>query len=344
MKLDRQTFRIGTAVISCAILFRLLSGGVLGSVVHAMSQPEMASFLLYMETGRIIRAPEPEIPTEYTVPTEPTAPIEPPSTEDTTPPTEPEPAQEVAVFSQADAALVKVNNFSDCEADVAALLEKPLSWDLTQEEPTVLILHTHGSESYTKTEDYEESGNYRTLDENYNMVSIGNAVADILEAGGISVLHDQTLHDYPSYDGSYNLARKTLSDYLSQYPSIQLVLDLHRDAATDANGRQIGYTVSTTDGEAAKLMLVVGTNSGGLTHPNWQENMALAVKLHAQLEKVQPGICRPISLREQRFNQDQSQGAVLVEVGAAGNTRQEALLSAEILAKSILDLAHGTAS
>ena len=90
-------------------------------------------------------------------------------------------------------------------------------------------------------------------------------------------------------------------------------------------------------------MMVVGTDASGLAHPNWQSNMALAVKLHAQLEKTVPGICRPISFRSQRFNQDQSAGAMLLEIGSAGNTRQEALLAAEVLADSIGALAHGTA-
>ena len=89
-------------------------------------------------------------------------------------------------------------------------------------------------------------------------------------------------------------------------------------------------------------MLVVGSDAGGLSHPHWQENMALAVKLHAQLEKNCPGICRPISFRSQCFNQDLSPGALLVEVGAAGNTRAEALLATEQLAQGILALAHGT--
>ena len=79
-------------------------------------------------------------------------------------------------------------------------------------------------------------------------------------------------------------------------------------------------------------------------HPKWQENMSLAVKLHAQLEKTCPGICRPISLRSQRFNQDLSTGALSIEVGAAGNTRQEALGGAEILAQAIIALSRGTVS
>ena len=105
----------------------------------------------------------------------------------------------------------------------------------------------------------------------------------------------------------------------------------------------LGYLSSLAAGgqKSAQLMMVVGTNSGGLTHPNWQNNASLAAKLHAQLERQCPGICRPISLRSQRFNQDLSPGAMLIEVGAAGNTLEQALCAVNILSDSIICLANG---
>ena len=121
------------------------------------------------------------------------------------------------------------------------------------------------------------------------------------------------------------------------------MLDIHRDSVTDKNGKQVRLTADINGKKSAQLMLVVGTDANGLKHPDWPDNMALAVKLHAQLEKSVPGICRPISFRKQRFNQDLSPGALIVEVGAAGNSRQEALLAAEQLARAILALAKGTA-
>jgi len=169
------------------------------------------------------------------------------------------------------------------------------------------------------------------------VISVGDRLTELLEAAGIRVLHDRQLHDYPSYNGSYGNARETVSEYMQEYPSLCLVLDLHRDAAVDSSGNQVRYVVETGTEEVAKMMLVVGTN-----HVAWQENMALAVKLQAQLEKLCPGICRPTSLRTARFNQDLSGGMVLVEMGAAGNTRQEALLAAEYLADAVISLAHGT--
>ena len=167
------------------------------------------------------------------------------------------------------------------------------------------------------------------------------AHANDLEVMGAVGLLFRTAHDAESYNGSYAHARTSLEQYLSRYPTIRLVLDLHRDAAEDADGNQINYTVDTPEGQAAKLMLVMGTDAGGLTHPAWQDNLSLAVKLHAQLQKLCPEVCRPLQLRTSRFNQDLSPGALLVEVGAAGNTMSEALLATDILAQGIIALTYG---
>ena len=82
-------------------------------------------------------------------------------------------------------------------------------------------------------------------------------------------------------------------------------------------------------------MLVVGTDRGNRIHPNWQKNFSLALRLQTLLERASPGITRPLNLRTQRFNQDLSPGALLIEIGGAGNTHQEALASTDILAQAI---------
>ena len=205
----------------------------------------------------------------------------------------------------------------------------------------MLIVHSHATESYANMEDYEESSAYRTLDKNYNVVAIGAALRQALEAKGIGVLHDTTLHDHPSYSDSYGYSRETVQAYLDKYPSIAMVLDIHRDSVENKDGEQVRLTAKSGSETTARLMMVVGTDVN-LKHPSWPENMALAVKLHAQLEKNTPGICRPISFRKQRFNQDLSPGTLIVEVGSAGNTRQEALLAGRLLAEGILDISHGT--
>jgi len=328
MELEKWSLRVGTAALVLAVVVRLGSTGVFGSALELLQTPEAVSVMLFLETGRIVRSITPQppsLPAALPEATEPELPEDP----------------ALPVFAPEDAELVKIKNVCGLEADVPAMLQSPLTWQLQTEEPTVLIVHSHGSECYENTENFKESGYYRTLDERYNMVSVGNRVAQILEAGGISVVHDTTLHDYPSYNSSYNNSRTSVKEYLKKYPSIRLVLDLHRDAARDKNGDQVAFT-TTVDGEkVARLMMVVGTDVR-LKHPNWPENMALAVKLHALLEKKYPGICRPISFRNQRFNQDLSTGAMLIEIGSAGNNRLEALAAAEVLGQTILELADGT--
>ena len=175
------------------------------------------------------------------------------------------------------------------------------------------------------------------------MVAIGDEVARILEENGIRVLHDRTFHDYPAYTGSYGRARQTIQGYLDKYPTITMVLDIHRDAFVDSSGQQLTTKATVNGKPSAQLMMVVGTDTN-LKHPDWEVNMAIAAKLHVQLEKTYPGICRPISFRSERFNQDMVPGGMLIEVGAAGNTRQEAMTAAGALAEAIAALAKGTAT
>ena len=335
--MEQKALQIGAAALAMALLLRI------GSTEGAASR-ELARTLVFLGSGRLVTETVPleeeEIPTLQTQPaTAPTTPPTTPPTEQTLP-TEPvEESPAVPTFGQSDLNSVQVN--ASWSVDTLSLLRKPLSWELKAEKPTVLILHTHGTESYEKEPGYRETSPYRTLDTDYNLVSVGAAVADILEKGGIRVIHDTTLHDYPSYNAAYSNARKTIKKHLKANPSILLVLDLHRDAAEGSDGRQT-RTAVTIDGEkTAQLMLVMGSDKGSLSYPNWEKNLSLAVKLQAQLESSHPGLCRPIKLASKRYNQDLCPGTLLVEVGTAGDTHREALNGAKYLAEAILALANG---
>ena len=312
--MEQKAIQLGAVLLTLAFLLRL--AGTRGN-------EEMGRTLLLLSSGRMVtQAAAPEAQTEETRQEDPA-----------------EPAVAIPVFGENQEPLVQVN--APWPVDTANLLQQPLTWDLKAEEPTVLILHSHATESYEKEPGYEETSPYRTLDTNYNMVSVGERVAQLLEAGGIRVIHDGTLHDYPSYNDAYGNARQTVADILDKNPSICLVLDLHRDAAEDVNGRQKVSTATVEGEECANLMLVMGSDSGGLSFPDWERNLALAVKLQAQLEQTYPGLCRPIKVVSGRYNQDLSTGALLIEVGTAGNTHAQALRAAEYLAEGILALAKG---
>ncbi len=310
--------RLGPALLSVGIC---LAVGILG----IFFQRELASALIYLETGRTPQS-------ALQQPTQPEQ-TEPSPTQTVSAPSEPE----GLTFTEEDLTYVSVQYQCGYRPDLAALMTQPLALALAGQEPTVLILHSHGTEAYAGA-DYD--GDYRTLDDSQNMIAIGDEVARILESSGIRVIHDRTPYDHPDYNGAYAAARAAIAGYLAEYPGIALVLDLHRDASDSTQGQLV--TSATVGGQsAAQLMMVVGTDESGNYHPYWQENLALALKLSALLEQTNPGICRPIDLRSQRFNMDLSADGLIVEVGAAGNTYEEARIAAHALAQAIIALAEG---
>ncbi|MBQ8622563.1 MAG: stage II sporulation protein P [Oscillospiraceae bacterium] len=323
MKDFRRARRVGLTAILCALLMRLWAAGVPEKVAAWLTEPNTAAFLIYLETGRDVRFSS-------------SSEVFSPDFVESPPPAIPEPT-EAPIPSFSDAQSIEIYYAADKNPDIEGLLSEPLEWDLYGDAPTVLILHTHSTESYTQDgENYVETSDWRTLDENYNMLSIGHRVGEILAENGITAIQDRELHDYPSYNGSYTDARKSIKAYLEEYPTIQLILDLHRDASGGDGGQM--RTKATVNGQdSAQLMVVMGVN-----HENFEKNLSFSLKLHAQLENQAPGIMRPLQLRAARFNQDLCTGAVLIEVGAAGNTHKEAMLAAEELGKAIVALARGT--
>lgn len=323
MDLHQRTLRIGLMAILCAAAFRLCSMDLSHHLTAFFSDPHIAALFMYLETGRSVRfSPSLETFSPQFAETPPPVPFLPP---------------EPQIPSFSDTSLVDLTYFSNVKPEIDVLLSSPLKWDLYSQEPSVLILHTHTTESYTKGSlHYQETAAFRTLEEEYNMLSIGAMTTQLLQDQGIHAIQDREIHDYPSYNGSYSHARKSISAYLEEYPSIRLILDLHRDAS-ESNTNQL-RTLAHIEGErSAQLMVVIGTN-----HSGYEENLSLGLKLHAQLETQSPGLTRPLQLRSQRFNQDLSPGALLIEVGAAGNTHEEALQAAGHLAAAITALARGT--
>lgn len=309
MDWEQRCIRLCAGMILFAILLRLWTAGALTPVGRALESPETASFFLYLQTGRVVRY----------------APAEP-----VTEPTAPAPVRSAPVFSAEDA------DFTDIDG-AAELLTAPLDLNLTGEGPRVLILHTHTTESFTQTDErYEQTSPYRTLDPGHNMIALGEIVAQTLQEAGIEVLHDTAFHDYPSYNGSYPHAAEATKAYLEQYPTIELILDLHRDAADTPTG-QMATKCSIGGESAAQLMFVLGTDQR-LNHPDWERNLSLALKLQVLLERENPGICREVSLSKNRYNQHLGKYALLVEIGAAGNTLDQAKLAARELGEAIAQL------
>ena len=235
---------------------------------------------------------------------------------------------------------VYIHNSTDHSLSLPDLTE-PFAAELTGETgPQVLILHSHGSEAYTPAEDpgIVWSGDHRTTDSRYNVVQVGEEIAGVLSRSGISVLHDRTLYDYPNYTGAYDRSLAAIQTYQTQYPSIRFILDIHRDAIEDGQGNEF-KVVSTANGEtAAQMTLVLGSDGSGLAHPDWMENLKLAAALQQDILSTYPTLMRPILLRNSRYNQHTSTGTLLLEVGAAGNSPEEAALAGRLFAERMAEV------
>ena len=201
----------------------------------------------------------------------------------------------------------------------------------------ILIFHTHTCESYTPSEQFQygQTGNFRTTDLNFSIARVGDELSKYLLNYGINVIHDKTYHDYPAYSGSYTRSLATVEKILQTNPS-DIIIDLHRDAI----GSNSLYDPSVKIGEdvAAQLMFVIGTNGGGLYHPNWQSNLKFAIQLQQKANEMYPGLFKPMIIRNSRYNQHLGAAAFIIEVGATGNTLEQCLNSMKYLGKVIEQL------
>lgn len=219
--------------------------------------------------------------------------------------------------------------------DLAVAAEAAVNITLPSEGPQILIVHTHATEAYTPdgTDVYTASDQSRTLEEEDNMLRVGDEMERVFTEMGLSVVHDRTLHDYPQYNGAYTRSKTTVEQYLEQYPSIKIVLDVHRDALVGEDGT-VYKAVTRIDGvDTAQVMLVIGHGQDG-SNPHWMENLTLACKLQSSMNTLYPTLARPMAFRASSYNQELSTGSLLVEVGTHGNTLQEALAGARLFARS----------
>ena len=213
------------------------------------------------------------------------------------------------------------------------LTEEMMTPDITIENKNIVLFHTHSCESYTSSEayPYTPTGTFRTTDLNFTVTRVGTELESQLKQYGYSVVHDTSYHDYPAYNGSYTRSLQTVENILKQTPS-DIIIDLHRDAI----GSRSDYAPIVKIGEndvAAQMMFVIGTNAGGLWHPNWNQNLKFAIKVQQKAEEMYPGLFKPIMLTTSRYNQHTGKYASIIEVGATGNTLEQCLTSMKYLAK-----------
>lgn len=241
-----------------------------------------------------------------------------------------------------------INNSTGYTPDVPSLLAKDLKKGNGYEQlaasssPLVLIIHTHGTEGYSEngaTYYSEEQTDYaRTSDTSKNVVSVGRTVAELLNKSGIPTAHCTVMHDSVQYRSSYARAEETVKKYLEEYPSIKLVIDIHRDAIVKSNGELV-RPVAELDGEAAaQVMCVVGSSWEGDECPNWENNLSLALKLRELLNGECSNICRPVNLKAHTYNQELAPYSLLLEVGSSGNSLEEAQRTAALIGRKLAEL------
>lgn len=232
------------------------------------------------------------------------------------------------------------NSTSVSAAEIAAEITNPLSFaiELNSSEPQVLVMHTHATENYRMSAGlwYLPTDTARSTDRDINMCAVGRVITDTLNAAGINTLHDETLNDYPSYTGSYGNSRAVVQQYLAQYPSIKVVLDVHRDAI-ESDGTRMAPVCTVNGRQSAQVMIICGCDNGStVTLPNWRQNLRFAAAWETAMEAMYPGFTRPMMFSYRFYNQDLTTGSLLIEIGGHGNNLNEALYAGQLAANGLV--------
>jgi stage II sporulation protein P len=269
-----------------------------------------------------------------------------PSLEAPTQPSDPIPEGAIRIVSKDLSSLALgssyIHNETPYSFTVADLLTRPLLKLKVSDAPQVLILHTHTSESYLpRLQDYINGApgdSTYSKDASQNVLAVGEALCKSLNQKGITAIHCTVMHDEPTLNGSYERSSETVREYLKLYPTIQYVIDLHRDAVLTQNGEYVRTVTQLGERSVAQVMAVVGSDCNGTTHSRWQENLALALQLRQTLNQKCPTLCRPASLRKASYNQELAPYFLLLEIGSGANTVEEAIYTAGIVGEALAEL------
>ncbi len=237
---------------------------------------------------------------------------------------------------------VYIRNYTDLTAEqILGILEKKASIKFENTTaPQVLIYHTHATESFEEYDSkyYDIRGNWRSTDNNKNMIAVGDALEKALKAKGIGVIHDYTHHDYPSYNGSYSRSAETVKKYLKEYPTIKVALDLHRDGIERENHEIVKSKAEINGEKASQVMVVCACDENHQVLPYWEENFRFGMDITTALESRYKGLTRPLYLCNARYNMDLSQGLLILEFGTNANTVEEAKITANAVGEVLGDL------
>lgn len=212
--------------------------------------------------------------------------------------------------------------------------------DPDSDEPQILIYHTHATESFEpySRDYYDSSFTSKTTNPEKNIVAVGDKICEQLDKAGIKYIHDTLVHDYPSYNGSYQSSRATVQDILEEYPSIKIALDIHRDGIEREDGTRLAPVAEIDGREAAQIMIISGCDDGTMDMPNYMQNFRFASLLQSTIETMHSGITRPVLFDYRFYNQDLTTGSLLIEVGSHGNSLNQVLYTGELIGESLVEI------
>lgn len=233
------------------------------------------------------------------------------------------------------------NCTAEQKPDFNALLQRDIVLSEPQNnEPLVLIYHTHTTESYLCVDDgvFYDSFETRSRDSSRNMVRIGDEICKVLEENSIGYIHDTKIYD-ESYNGAYSRSRVSVLEYLEKYPTIQIVLDVHRDAVYYSDTKRAKFVAEINSKKAAQIMIVTGAEEGLVKDfPDWEENLTFALHLQNYVQSKAEGLMKPVYFCQRKYNMDVVPYSVLLEVGTDANTLEEAAYSANLFAQGLTEL------
>ena len=333
-----------------AVAFLLCAAAGLAAFVQLPQRKIAQQVWLTAAAPVAAKAPQPEAaPTPTPTPTPTPAPSPAPAPTPAPSATPPPDAGAIrSVYLSPDAGSVRLaagtirNMTEHPDADLIAAVDTvnlPFSVQVGSAEPQILILHTHATETYQTHPElyYDPEFTARTRNTALNMCAVGKVMADVLNAAGITTLHDTTLHDSPSYTESYARSRATAQSYLQKYPSIKIVLDVHRDAIEDSDGTRVKPLCQIDGQDTAQVMLIAGCDNGTTAKlPNWKLNLRFAAAWQQAMATQYPGLARPVLCGYRFYNQDLAAGCLLLEVGGHANTLAEAERAGELAAKALV--------
>lgn len=234
--------------------------------------------------------------------------------------------------------LVYAKNTSSTTVDLVSVMSQSITYKINKatKGPQVLILHTHSTEAFNEggQNEYTVGISPRSEDDTKNIVAVGNAVSKELIANGVKSIQS-TVHNDTDYNNAYSKSLETATQMLKKYPTIKVVLDIHRDSMINEQGEKYRPIIKVGNKNAAQIMFIGGIGTKALPNTHWKENLKTIALVQKQIEETTPGLCRPTLLRDSRYNSQVASGAMLIEIGTCGSTLDEAIYGGQLMAKSL---------